>query len=267
MSQPVALKPSKLVFGMLDRPYQYGTLGQFIKAPRSGVVTLLPGIDVDQAAGIGTAALSAYQSLAPYAKKGDQVFINGGSGGVGIFAIQIANMLDCHVVASCFGANAQLCRDLGPDEIIDYTTTDISQTPSVSRGPVFDLVMDNVSRPYDLYKPSDHFLRDKARFVQVAAADDSPRGVWSMVSRWLWPKFLGGGRHPWHLLMVKNSVDELVQIGQWVSEGKLKVSIDSVFEFEDAPKAIERLRTRRARRKVVVNVTERPYNEAMNQGD
>jgi NADPH:quinone reductase-like Zn-dependent oxidoreductase len=129
------------------------------------------------------------------------------------------------------------------------------------------LVMDNVPRPYDLYKASDHFLRDKARFVQVAAADDSPRGVWSMVSRWLWPKFLGDGRHPWQLLMVKNSVDELVQIGQWVSEGKLKVSIDSVFEFEDAPKAFERLWTRMARGKVVVDVTERPYHEAMNQGD
>jgi hypothetical protein len=46
-SQLVALKPSKLVFGRLDWPYQCGTLGQFIKAPRSGAVPFLPGIDVD----------------------------------------------------------------------------------------------------------------------------------------------------------------------------------------------------------------------------
>lgn len=87
-----------------------------------------------------------------------------------------------------------------------------------------------------------------------------------MVTRWLWPRFLGGGKHRWHLLMVKNNVDELVQIGEWVREGKLKVIIDSVYEFEDAPTAFERLRTRRARRKVVVNVTERPSSGALNQG-
>lgn len=178
---------------------------------------------------------------------------------------QIAKILGCHIVVSCSGSNAQLCRDLGADEIIDYTTKDISQTLQ-SRGRVFDLLLDNVSQPYDLYKASDRFLREKAHCVQVAAADDSLRGVWSMVTRWLWPRFLGGGKHRWHLLMVKNNVDELVQIGEWVREGKLKVIIDSVYEFEDAPTAFERLRTRRARRKVVVNVTERPSSGALNQG-
>ena len=118
--------------------------------------------------------------------------------------------------------------------------------------------MDNVSRPYDLYKASDHFLRKQAPFVQVAMADDSLRAVWSMVPRWLQPSFLGGGKHPWHLMMVKNSMDELTQIGEWVREGKIKVVLDSVFRYEDAPKAIERLKTHRARGKVVVNVTERP---------
>ena len=256
-SQFGSLKPGELVFGRLDWPYQFGTLGQFIKAPRSGVVPVPLGVDVDQAAAIGTAALTAYQSLAPYVKNGDRVFINGGSGGVGIFSIQIAKILGCHVVVSCSGANAQLCKDLGADEIIDYRTSDISQTLK-TRGQVFDLLVDNVSRPYDLYKASDYLLRGKAPFVQVAAADDSLRGVWSMVLRWLLSRFLGGGNHPWHLLMVKNNVDELTQIGQWVREGKMKVILDSVFALEDAPRAIERLRTHRARGKIVVNVTERP---------
>jgi NADPH:quinone reductase-like Zn-dependent oxidoreductase len=262
-SQFPALKPGELVFGRLDWPYQHGTLGQFIKAPRSGVVPLPAGVDVSQEAGIATAALTACQNLAPYVKNGDHVFINGGSGGVGIFAIQIAKILGCHVVVSCSGANAHLCKDLGADEVIDYTTSDISQTLK-SRGQIFGLLVDNVSRPYDLYKASDHFLQGKAPFIQVAAADDSLRGAWSMVPRWLQPRWLGGGKHPWHLLMVKNSVEELAQIGQWVREGKLKVILDSVFEFEDAPKAFERLRTRRARGKVVINVTERPPSGQLN---
>jgi NADPH:quinone reductase-like Zn-dependent oxidoreductase len=257
-----ALTPGELVFGRLDFPYQHGTLGQFIKAPRSGVVSLPAGVHVDQAAGISTAALTAYQSLVPYVKNGDRVFINGGSGGVGIFAIQIAKILGCHVVVSCSGANAQLCKDLGADEVIDYTISDISQTLK-SRGQVFDLLVDNVSRPYDLYKASDHFLQGKTPFIQVAAADDSLRAVWSMVPRWLLPRILGGGKHPWRLLMVQNSVEELARIGEWVREGKMKVILDSVFDFKDAPKAFERLRTHRARGKVVVNVTERPSGGAL----
>lgn len=234
-AQISTLKPGELVFGRLDWPYRFGTLGQFIKAPRSGVIPLPPGVDVDQAAGIGTAALTAYQSLAPYVKRGDRVFINGGSGGVGIFAIQIAKILGCHVVVSCSAANAQLCTSLGADEIIDYETSDISQTLK-SRRQVFDLLVDNVSRPHDLYKASDHFLRKQAPFVQVAMADDSLRAVWSMVPRWLQPSFLGGGKHPWHFMMVKNGIEELTQIGEWVREGKIKVVLDSVFRYEDAPK-------------------------------
>lgn len=133
-------------------------------------------------------------------------------------------------MVSCSAVNAQLCRDRGADEIIDYTTADVSQSLKL-RGQIFDLLVDNVSRPYDLYKASDDFLRDKPPFVQVAVAGDSLRGVWSMVPRWPLPQFIGGGKHPWRLLQVKNNVDELTEIGQWVREGKLKVVLDSVFDF------------------------------------
>jgi len=250
------LKPGELVFGRLDRPYQFGTLGQFITAPRSGIVPLPPGVDVDHAAAIGTAGLSAYQSIVPYVKGGDRIFINGGSGGVGIFAIQIAKILGCHVVVSCSSTNAQLCESLGADEVIDYRNLDVSQALK-SRGQVFDLVVDNVSGPHDLYKASDHFLRENARFVQVGAADDSLWGIWTMLRSWLLPTFLGGGQHSWRFLQVKNSSDELAQIGQWVREGKIKVLHDSVFPFEDAPKAYKKLKTGRAKGKIVVRITER----------
>lgn len=255
------LKRGQLVFGKLDWTYQFGTLGQFIKCPRSGVAPLPDGVDVDQAAAIGTAALTAYQSLVSYVREGSRIFINGGSGGVGIFTIQIAKILGCHVTVSCSGGNAELCKSLGADEVVDYTACDLSETLS-ARGQVFDLLVDNVSKPYDLYKTSDHFLRKGMPFVQVAAADDSLRGALSMLPRWLLPSFLGGGQHPWHILMLKNNVDQLVQIGQWVKEGKIRVLLDSTFEFEGAPEAYKKLRTKRARGKIVVNVTERPRNKS-----
>jgi NADPH:quinone reductase-like Zn-dependent oxidoreductase len=141
--------------------------------------------------------------------------------------------------------------------VVDYTACDLSATLK-ERGQVFDLLVDNVSRPHDLYKAADYFLRPNAPFVQVAAPDDSLTGALSMLPRWLLPTFLGGGQHPWRLLLVQDSVEELVRIGQWVREGKIKVILDSVFDFEDAPKAYEKLMTHRARGKIVVNVTERP---------
>jgi NADPH:quinone reductase-like Zn-dependent oxidoreductase len=254
------LKQGQLVFGRLDWTYQFGTLGQFIKCPRAGFAPLPDGVDVDHAAALGTAALTAYQSLVPYVKEGSRIFINGGSGGVGIFTIQIAKILGCHVTVSCSGANAELCKSLGADEVVDYTACNLSETLK-ARGEVFDLLVDNVSKPYDLYKASDHFLKKGVPFVQVAAADDSLQGALSMLPRLLLPRFLGGGQHPWHILLLKNSVEQLTQIGQWVKEGKIKVLLDSTFEFEHAPEAYKKLRTKRARGKIVVNVTERPNVE------
>jgi NADPH:quinone reductase-like Zn-dependent oxidoreductase len=251
------LENGQLVFGRLNWPYQYGTLAQFILCPRIGIAPLPPGIGIDHAAAIGVAAQTAYQSLAPYVKSGSRVFINGGSGGVGTFTIQIAKLLGCHVTVSCSGRNAELCGSLGADEVVDYTKGSLAEMLT-AKGQAFDLLVDNVGKQLDLYKASDAFLAPGAPFVQVAASDDSLRAVLEMARRWLVPSFLGGGRHPWRLLMVKDNVEELVKIGQWVNEGKVKVVLDEVFKFEDAPNAYKKLRTGRARGKIVVNVTERP---------
>lgn len=174
-----------------------------------------------------------------------------------MFTIQIAKVLGCHVSVSCSGANVELCKSLGADDAIDYTKGSLAESVKAS-GQVFDLVVDNVGRPLDLYKASDEFLAAGGRYVQVAAADETLGDVLNMVSRWLLPEFLGGGRHPWKILLVKNSVEELVRIGQWVKEGKIKVVLDSVFDFKDAAKAYQKLRTKRAKGKIVVRLTERP---------
>jgi NADPH:quinone reductase-like Zn-dependent oxidoreductase len=152
---------------------------------------------------------------------------------------------------------------LGQMKSSDYATSDISQTLK-SRGEVFDLLVDNVSRPYDLYKASDYFLRDNAPLRQSCC---SGRFVASgVVPRWLVPRILGGGKHSWHLFLVKNSINDHAQIAQWVKEGKLNVMLDFVFDFQDRPKAIERLRKHRVRGKVVINVTERPPSSVVNPG-
>jgi NADPH:quinone reductase-like Zn-dependent oxidoreductase len=248
------LKPGQLVFGRLDKPVKFGTLGQFITAPRAGCIELPSGIDPDHAASVGTAALTAYQCIAPNVKSGDKVFINGGSGGTGVFGIQFAKIKGCHVTVSCSTSNVQLCKDLGADEVIDYKTTNVSQELK-SRGLEFALVIDNVGEPYDLYKASDYFLKDGGKFVQVGAAV-TLSGIYSVLSRMCWPTFLGGGKRKLILMLVKNNASDFAQIGQWMKEGKVRAVIDSTFELGDAAKGYEKLKTRRARGKIVVHVTE-----------
>jgi NADPH:quinone reductase-like Zn-dependent oxidoreductase len=248
------LKPGQLVFGRLDKPVKFGTLGQFITAPRAGCIELPSGIDPDHAAAVGTAALTAYQCIAPNVKSGDKVFINGGSGGTGVFGIQFAKLKGCHVTTSCSTPNVQLCKGLGADEVIDYKTTNVSQELK-SRGLEFALVIDNVGEPYDLYQASDYFLKEDGKFVQVGAAV-TLSGIYNILSRICWPAFLGGGKRKLDLMQVKNNADDLAQIGQWMKEGKVRAVIDSTFEIGDAAKAYEKLKTGRARGKIVVHVTE-----------
>ncbi|KAJ6069750.1 hypothetical protein N7499_011637 [Penicillium canescens] len=113
--------PDQLVYGNLGKPCQFGTLAELIVASASLLVHLPEGVEVDHAATLGGTGQTAYQSLKGYVSADDKVFINGGSGGCGIFAIQIAKVMGCHVTTTCSTKNVEFCRGLGADEVIDYT--------------------------------------------------------------------------------------------------------------------------------------------------
>ena len=248
------VKPGQVVFGRLDAPTQFGTLAECIVTKREAAVPLPEGIDLDHAAAIGTAGLTAYQSIIPFAKAGDQIFINGGSGGTGTFGIQFAKAIGCHVTTSCSTPNVQLCKDLGADEVIDYKTSDLTKELR-AKGQIFSLAVDNVGMPNDLYTTSHRFLKPDAKYVQVGAGM-SLGAITSLLSRMFWPSMLGGGKRPFQFLGLKSKYEDLVKIGQWMKEGRVRSVIDSAFEFSDGPKAYAKLRTGRAKGKVVVHVTE-----------
>ena len=251
----IALKEGQLVFGALGKASKFGTLGQFTIIS-SSECTLLPlGVGKDEAAGAGTAALTAYQSLLPdVVKPGSNVFINGGSGGVGTFGIQFAKALGAQVTTTCSTANVGLCKGLGADEVLDYKKADVVSELK-KKGQVFDLVVDNVGNPA-LYENSEAFLKPTGTFVQVSI-QLSFVAMGTMIRRMLQPAFLGGSRRRFHFVRVQSRNEDYVQIGKWLAEGKAKTIIDQVFKWEDAPKAFEMLRTGRTRGKIIVHVTEK----------
>ncbi|KAF6804867.1 zinc-binding dehydrogenase [Colletotrichum sojae] len=247
------IQPGDAVIGRLDPLKAQGSLSEFVVADREGCAAIPDSGNLEQAAVVGTAALTAYQTIIPYVKAGDKVFINGGSGGTGTYGIQIAKAAGCHVTVSCSTAKADLCRSLGADEIIDYKTTDVVAKLKEG-GKVFAVVVDNVGNsPPNLYKASDDFLLPEGHFKHVGGAISLAQ-VRSLVPSLLLPGFLGGAKHSFEAYLTKNSHADLAQIAAWMAEGKVKSIIDSSYSFEDVPKAYEKLKQGSAGGKIAVRV-------------
>lgn len=159
-------KQGALVFGRLGKPQKHGSLGEYVVASSDEVVTLPQNVSVEDAACVGTAGLIAYQSIVPYVKEGDKVFINGGSGGTGSFGIQVAKQMGCWVTTTASSANVDFCKDLGADEIIDYKKGDVLNALKAS-GRTYQLVVDNVGTDPKLWTHMEQYTSPGAPFVQV----------------------------------------------------------------------------------------------------
>ncbi|KAI5459634.1 hypothetical protein BGZ63DRAFT_359578 [Mariannaea sp. PMI_226] len=262
-SDVVDAAPGDFVLGRIPVTRKEGSLSEYAVVNRDSYVIIPlsankdhgsgPAVDLDQAAGAPTAALSAYLTIAPHAKVGDRVFINGGSGGVGLFGIQIAKLLGCHVTVTCSTAKAQLCRDMGADDIIDYKTSDVLAELQ-RKGQVHSLIVDNVcNSPPNLYAASHNFLLPKGKYVYVGG-NLSSSSVMSLARSLLLPGFLGGGKRKFVILNLSPDRQALEQIVRWMVEGKVKTVIDSVFEFDQAEKAFEKLKQGSSAGKIIVRV-------------
>ncbi|KAI0409971.1 hypothetical protein F4802DRAFT_8949 [Xylaria palmicola] len=245
------------VFGCVG-PTAFGTLAEYVQPTAAGCAVLPPSVSPADASTLGTAAQTAYQALRRgHVGPGDEVFVNGGSGGVGTFAVQIAaRALGCVVTTTCSARNAELCRALGAATVLDYAATDVVAALR-ARGRVFRLVVDNVGdSPAGLYAAADDYLVPDGAFVQVGG-QLSLAGARIALSRALLPGFLGGGRRAWTFMLAEARREDLEQLARWMQEGTIRAVVDGdVFPFEEAPKAYEKLNTGRTRGKLVVKVSD-----------
>ncbi|KAF5024357.1 hypothetical protein F66182_3544 [Fusarium sp. NRRL 66182] len=230
-----------------------GSLAQFTVLDRESYAVIPSDLDLAQAAGVGTAGLTAYQTIAPYVKTGDKVFLNGGSGGVGLWGIQIAKALGCHVTVTCSTPKADLCRSLGADDVIDYRTSDVLAELK-KRGRVFSHCVDNVGdAPPNLYASSNDFLVPGSSFVFVGG-HVSAKSLLSLSTNLVRPGFLGGVKSKFVTYTTANKHQDLEQLRDWLVEGKVKTVIDSEFSFDEADKAIEHLKKGSSGGKIIVRV-------------
>ncbi|KAH6886360.1 zinc-binding oxidoreductase [Thelonectria olida] len=249
-SSSKSFEEGQIVFGGFQSPSQLGTLGEYTVISQEQCTLLPDNVPPEQAAAVGTAATTAYQSLMPDSlKPGAKIFINGGSGGVGTWTIQFAKALGAEVTTSCSTKNVELCRQLGADEVLDYTKGDVlSQLKT--REKYFDLVIDNVGKDDELYNSKGQLLNQDGTFVQVGMPDTLS---FSSVGSTFKKQLCGvvGGQN-YYFVNMKNSADIFRRIGVWMAEGKVHAVIDQVFEWEQTPKAFEKLRGGHVKGKVVI---------------
>jgi NADPH:quinone reductase-like Zn-dependent oxidoreductase len=214
---------------------EYAVAGTDVSAP------IPAGMDAGEAAGLPLAGMTALQGLRdrlglPMSGAKARVLIVGASGGVGHLAVQIARAAGATVVGVCSGRNAELVRSLGAHEIIDYTKPDAW----VNQG-VFDLVYDCVGGSPATWFPR---MTPNGRF---ASSLPGP-AVFG------WAALNAVRARKVYAVMLKSNAADLRTLDALVTEGKLRVVVDSRFPLQDLRGAWERSMSGRAVGKIVVDV-------------
>lgn len=198
----------------------------------------------EQAAALPVAGLTALQALRDHGQiqPGQHVLINGASGGVGTFAVQLAKHFGAHVTAVCSGKNFDLMRSIGADEVIDYTKETFWQKSSR-----YDLILDNVAFG-SILKPV-RALKPTGRYILIG-------GVFSnFILLTIFQPFFArkGGKKILSMLASVNTSD-LTYLAQLTESGKIKPVIDRTYSLREIPEALRYVETGRASGKVVIRV-------------
>ncbi|KAG8741585.1 hypothetical protein FRC10_002658 [Ceratobasidium sp. 414] len=259
-------KVGDAVFGIIPVPFQQksgqGALAEYISAPTGIIVLRPPSLVATQAAGLALAGITAHQALFNILgiESGQHILITGGSSSVGSFAIQIAKAHGCTVTTTCSAGNVELVRSFGADEVIDYAV----HTPHVYFSsnpptPKFHGILDSIGNTPQLFLRSPAYLAPNGKFASVGPNMEKfgefPGALWGMIQTSLWPRWLGGVPRQHQIIVHTNdkkaSLDALVEL---VNKGQLKPLVDSVYSFNDVLAAYDRIRSHRAKGKVVVTI-------------
>lgn len=237
------LRPGDEVFGDIY-PCGGGAFAEYVSVPEKALVLKPDNLTFEQAAAVPVAALTALQGLRDQGRiqPGGKVLINGASGGVGTFAVQLAKSLGADVAAVCSTRNIDLVHSLGADHVIDYTQEDLTQN-----GQLYDLIVDNVGNPA-LYK----------RFYKRSL---SPTGICVIIAgSFFLQMFLGpwlsmtGGNKIGTFMTDGTKIEDLIFIKELLEAGEVVPIIDRCYPLSEVPDAIRYLEEGHARGKVIITV-------------
>ena len=236
-------QPGDAVFGDLSE-VGFGAFAEYVCVPAAVLVAKPTNLSFEAAASVPLAAVTALQGLrdAGQLQPGQKVLINGASGGVGSFAVQIAKALGAEVTAVCSGPKMAMVRSLNPDHTVDYTQTDVIQS-----GQRYDLILDAAAyRAAQDYLP---ILAAGGSYVMIGGATD--RFFQVLLLGGLFSK-LSGRRLV--ALAAQPKTDDLVTIKTMIEAGKIVPAVDRRFALKDIATAMRYVEQRQVQGKAVVTV-------------
>ncbi len=217
-------------------PGTTGTAAEFVVMKPASLSFAPRSIDLVSAAALPAAGSTALQALRMLGvSKGDRLLIIGASGGVGSTAVQLGVALGAKVGAVCSTSNANFCRSLGADEIIDYTTTDLSKLPAN-----YDRILDCNGTNLGDYR---HLLVRGGKFVTITLKG------YAKILPWL----VTPGPSLWPFAVRLRSAD-LQTLADYVDAGQLKPAIDREYPLQEIAAAHRALDSGHAQGKRVLRV-------------
>lgn len=226
--------PGDSVYGIAPEAF-----AEYVSTKNCQIVSKPENISFEKAAVVTASAITALQSLRDHGsiKSGDAVLINGASGGVGTFAVQLAKHFGASVTGVCSGRNSEMVRSIGADQVLNYEQTDVTQHKNA-----YDLIVDAVgNHSIAAYKS---MLKPNGRIVAVAGP----------VRRLLWLALPGRKRAV--SMIGKPNLKDHELLRKMLTDGKIDPVMDHIFAFKDFREAVAYLETGRARGKVAMKIAD-----------
>jgi NADPH:quinone reductase-like Zn-dependent oxidoreductase len=221
-----------------------GAFAEYVAVPERLLVRKPANLSFEQAAAVPMAAVTAWRGLRHHRplQPGQKVLINGASGGVGTFAIQIAKMLGAEVTAVVSPRNLELARSLGADHVIDYTREDFTQ-----RGERYDLIL-----AVNGYQPIAAYRRALCPGGRYVMAGGSAAQFFQALFLGPWMSKMGGSQMA--VLETKPNAEDLAMVKGLLEAGTVTPVIDRTYLLCQVPDAIRYMEAGHARGKIVVTV-------------
>jgi NADPH:quinone reductase-like Zn-dependent oxidoreductase len=233
------------VFGALSLN-ELGGFAEYVCAPEELLALKPAKLTFEQAAAVPVAAFTAVQGLRDKGqiRQGQKVLINGASGGVGTFAVQIAKSFGTEVTGVCSTRNLDMVRSIGADDVIDYTQKDFTQN-----GHRYDLIFDAVGNR----SVSDYQRALSPNGICSVAGFTSLSRLFQVIFWGAWVS-MTGSKKIGLMETAKPNKKDLVFIQELLAAGKVVPVIDRTYPLSEVPEAIRYLEQGHARGKVVITV-------------
>jgi 2-desacetyl-2-hydroxyethyl bacteriochlorophyllide A dehydrogenase len=239
-SQVTGFQVGDEIYGSLGVPG--GAYAEIAAVPQKVAAVKSTFISFEEAAALPVAALTALQSLRDKAniQRSQSVLINGASGGVGIFAVQIAKALGAEVTGVCSSKNLDFVKSLGADSLIDYTQQDFTKISEQ-----YDIVFDAVGK--QTFDNCKKVLKSNGIYVTTLP------NLQNMISIGLTSLF--GSQKAKFILAQPNTAD-LLYLNELIEAGKLRVVIDCTYPLQELAAAHIYSQSERAKGKIVIRIGE-----------